>query len=261
MVASTLPPILAENSLFKSVGQIFHPLFELVATVLAFIYGIVPTYAIAIILLTILIMALLTPLTIKSTKSMMAMQGAAARAPEVAAEVQGRREPRAAQPGDDAALPGTRGEPHRRLPPDVPADAGPDRALRHDQGAGQHHQQGHKVPYNSGAAAHTGQAGCDPAEAARQHPDHMDAADQRPWPDTRRAPAGLRGDAPWSLVRGAAVHTPCGHRVCRSPLHPHLFEDVPRPDSDAGGDEVVGTEPGIQAAVTPRQFGGITSPT
>lgn len=75
MVAMALPPILAENSLFKSVGQIFHPLFELVATVLAFIYGIVPTYAIAIILLTILIMALLTPLTIKSTKSMMAMQG------------------------------------------------------------------------------------------------------------------------------------------------------------------------------------------
>lgn len=70
----TLPPLLAENSLFKSIGEIFHPLFELVATVLAFIYGIVPTYAIAIILLTILIMALLTPLTIKSTKSMMAMQ-------------------------------------------------------------------------------------------------------------------------------------------------------------------------------------------
>ncbi len=44
------------------------------ATVLAFIYGVVPTYAVAIILLTILIMALLTPLTIKSTKSMLAMQ-------------------------------------------------------------------------------------------------------------------------------------------------------------------------------------------
>jgi YidC/Oxa1 family membrane protein insertase len=69
-----LPPMLAENSLFKGIGQIFHPLFELVATVLAFIYGLVPNYAIAIILLTILIMALLTPLTIKSTKSMLAMQ-------------------------------------------------------------------------------------------------------------------------------------------------------------------------------------------
>ncbi len=69
-----LAPVLAENSLFKTVGEIFHPLFVLVGTVLAFIYGLIPNYAIAIILLTILIMALLTPLTIKSTKSMMAMQ-------------------------------------------------------------------------------------------------------------------------------------------------------------------------------------------
>jgi YidC/Oxa1 family membrane protein insertase len=69
-----LSPVLAENSLFKAVGEIFHPLFELVGTILAFIYGLIPNYAIAIILLTILIMALLTPLTIKSTKSMIAMQ-------------------------------------------------------------------------------------------------------------------------------------------------------------------------------------------
>jgi YidC/Oxa1 family membrane protein insertase len=69
-----LVPILAENSLFKLVGEIFHPLFVLVATVLAFIYGIFPNYAVAIILLTILIMVILTPLTIKSTKSMIAMQ-------------------------------------------------------------------------------------------------------------------------------------------------------------------------------------------
>jgi YidC/Oxa1 family membrane protein insertase len=69
-----LTPVLAENSLFKAVGEIFHPLFELVGTILAFIYGLIPNYAIAIILLTILIMALLTPLTIKSTKSMIAMQ-------------------------------------------------------------------------------------------------------------------------------------------------------------------------------------------
>ncbi len=71
---SVLTPVLAENSLFKAVGEIFHPLFELVGTILAFIYGLIPNYAIAIILLTILIMALLTPLTIKSTKSMIAMQ-------------------------------------------------------------------------------------------------------------------------------------------------------------------------------------------
>ena len=69
-----LTPLLAENSLFSTVGKIFHPLFVAVADVLAFIYAIVPNYALAIILLTILIMALLTPLTIKSTKSMIAMQ-------------------------------------------------------------------------------------------------------------------------------------------------------------------------------------------
>jgi YidC/Oxa1 family membrane protein insertase len=67
-------PMLAENSLFKTVGDIFHPLFVAIATVLAWIYGIVPDYTAAIVILTVLIMALLTPLTIKSTKSMLAMQ-------------------------------------------------------------------------------------------------------------------------------------------------------------------------------------------
>jgi YidC/Oxa1 family membrane protein insertase len=69
-----LAPLFAENSLFKAVGDIFHPLFIAVADVLSWIYGIVPTYAAAIVLLTLLIMALLTPLTIKSTRSMLAMQ-------------------------------------------------------------------------------------------------------------------------------------------------------------------------------------------
>ncbi len=67
-------PLVAENSLFKAVGDIFHPLFIAVADVLSWIYGVVPTYAAAIVLLTLLIMALLTPLTIKSTRSMLAMQ-------------------------------------------------------------------------------------------------------------------------------------------------------------------------------------------
>lgn len=67
-------PILAENSLFKLVGEIFHPLFVVIATVLAYLYAVIPNYAVSIIILTILIMAILTPLTIKSTKSMMAMQ-------------------------------------------------------------------------------------------------------------------------------------------------------------------------------------------
>ena len=68
-------PLLGENSLFKLIGNIFHPLFIAVADTLAFIYGIVPNYALAIVILTIIIMGLLTPLTIKSTRSMVAMQG------------------------------------------------------------------------------------------------------------------------------------------------------------------------------------------
>ena len=66
--------VAVENSLFKAVGDIFHPLFVAIAAVLAWIYGLDHTYAVAIIVLTVLIMALMTPLTIKSTRSMLAMQ-------------------------------------------------------------------------------------------------------------------------------------------------------------------------------------------
>lgn len=66
--------LLAENSLFHTIGQIFQPIFRLFANILAFLYSLVPNYAISIVLLTIIVMAVLTPLTVKSTKSMMAMQ-------------------------------------------------------------------------------------------------------------------------------------------------------------------------------------------
>src|SRR3984957_5626867 len=65
---------LAENALFKDIGEVFHPLFELFGLILAGIYAVVPNYAIAIIGLTIVIMLALTPLTVKSTKPMLAMQ-------------------------------------------------------------------------------------------------------------------------------------------------------------------------------------------
>ncbi len=69
-----ISPLLGENALFKSIGQIFHPLFELFGLILAGIYAVIPNYGAAIIGLTIVIMAALTPVTIKSTKSMIAMQ-------------------------------------------------------------------------------------------------------------------------------------------------------------------------------------------
>jgi YidC/Oxa1 family membrane protein insertase len=67
-------PLLAENSLFKAVGEIFHPIFELFGLIMAGLYAIWPNYGFAITGLTILIMLALTPVTVKSTKSMLAMQ-------------------------------------------------------------------------------------------------------------------------------------------------------------------------------------------
>src|SRR5690348_3275950 len=49
-------------------------LFDVIAQVLAFLYNIIPNYAMAITLLTVLVMAITTPLTLKSTRSMMMMQ-------------------------------------------------------------------------------------------------------------------------------------------------------------------------------------------
>ncbi len=49
-------------------------LFDFIASVLAFFYQLVPNYAFAIIALTLLVMLVTTPLTLKSTRSMMMMQ-------------------------------------------------------------------------------------------------------------------------------------------------------------------------------------------
>jgi len=62
------------KSFTHSVGTLFQPIFHLFGWILAFFYGLIPNYAVAIILLTIVIMGALTPFTIKSTKSMQAMQ-------------------------------------------------------------------------------------------------------------------------------------------------------------------------------------------
>lgn len=52
----------------------FDPFFKLFASVLAFFYAITNNYALAIILLTLLVMIIVTPLTLKGTRSMMMMQ-------------------------------------------------------------------------------------------------------------------------------------------------------------------------------------------
>lgn len=61
-------------SITHTIGSVFQPIFHLFGWLLALFYGVVPNYAVAITVLTILIMGLLTPLTIKSTKSMISMQ-------------------------------------------------------------------------------------------------------------------------------------------------------------------------------------------
>jgi YidC/Oxa1 family membrane protein insertase len=73
-MTSLLSPILGENALFSDIGKIFHPLFEFFGLILSAIYSVTGNYGLSIIGLTVLIMLALTPVTIKSTKSMIAMQ-------------------------------------------------------------------------------------------------------------------------------------------------------------------------------------------
>lgn len=55
-------------------GKLLHPVYQLISAVLAFYYGLEPNYALAITLLTLTVMVLVVPLTVKSTRSMLAMQ-------------------------------------------------------------------------------------------------------------------------------------------------------------------------------------------
>lgn len=60
--------------MLHALGQLIHPLFVALAALLAFWYGVVPSYAVAIALFTVTVMVVLAPLTVKSTRSMLAMQ-------------------------------------------------------------------------------------------------------------------------------------------------------------------------------------------
>jgi YidC/Oxa1 family membrane protein insertase len=62
------------SSLTHAIGGIFQPILKLIAGIMAFFYSIIPSYPVAVALLTIVVMAALTPLTVKSTKNMAAMQ-------------------------------------------------------------------------------------------------------------------------------------------------------------------------------------------
>jgi YidC/Oxa1 family membrane protein insertase len=55
-------------------GQALHPLYQAIASLLAYCYALVPNYAVAIAMLTLIVMVVLSPLTLKSTRSMLGMQ-------------------------------------------------------------------------------------------------------------------------------------------------------------------------------------------
>jgi len=62
------------SSLTHAIGGVFQPFLKVIAEIMAFFYAIIPSYPVAVALLTIVVMAALTPLTVKSTKNMAAMQ-------------------------------------------------------------------------------------------------------------------------------------------------------------------------------------------
>ena len=49
-------------------------LFDAMAALMAFFYSVIPNYGISIVLLTLVVMVIVTPLTLKGTRSMMMMQ-------------------------------------------------------------------------------------------------------------------------------------------------------------------------------------------
>jgi YidC/Oxa1 family membrane protein insertase len=62
------------HSITHFFGTIFAPVFHAIGWMLSFFYDLVPNYIFAIAALTVVIMGILTPLTVKSTKSMISMQ-------------------------------------------------------------------------------------------------------------------------------------------------------------------------------------------
>ena len=72
--------------MFDAIGRAFEPLMRLVARVLSFLYDVWPSYSGAIVLLTVCVMTILTPVTIRSTKSMLAMRRLAPQTKRLQAE-------------------------------------------------------------------------------------------------------------------------------------------------------------------------------
>jgi YidC/Oxa1 family membrane protein insertase len=75
----------------STIGQIFKPLYELLAGIIAFFYSIIPNFAVAIALLTVVVMIVTAPLTVKSTRSTIKMQRVAPELKKIQAKYKGDR--------------------------------------------------------------------------------------------------------------------------------------------------------------------------
>ncbi len=77
--------------LASTIGQIFKPLYELLAGIIAFFYALIPNFAVAIALLTVVVMIVTAPLTVKSTRSTIKMQRVAPELKKIQAKYKGDR--------------------------------------------------------------------------------------------------------------------------------------------------------------------------
>ena len=75
----------------STIGQIFKPLYELLARIIAFFYALIPNFAVAIALLTVVVMIVTAPLTVKSTRSTIKMQRVAPELKKIQAKYKGDR--------------------------------------------------------------------------------------------------------------------------------------------------------------------------
>src|ERR1700674_2588667 len=66
--------MIAMALLGSTIGHIFQPLYEALAWIIAVFYALIPNFAVAIAGLTVVVMIITAPLTVKSTRSTIAMQ-------------------------------------------------------------------------------------------------------------------------------------------------------------------------------------------
>ncbi|MCB1029128.1 MAG: YidC/Oxa1 family membrane protein insertase, partial [Microthrixaceae bacterium] len=70
----------------------FDPLFEFFGSIVAAIYSVIPSFGVSIMAFTVLVMVIVTPLTVKSTKSMLQMQRLQPELKQIQAKYKGDRE-------------------------------------------------------------------------------------------------------------------------------------------------------------------------